>query len=480
MHRTDNAKSQVGDGLTLAPWKRDQLWRAGESTLKKTFLIALLSLLLWMGGAAQTQRPAQTIPGGVAAGAPSRPVATPEVRQETFDIVWRTVKEKHFDPTHGGVDWDKVREQYAPRVDEAKSDSEFHGVLRQMLGELRQSHFNIIPPEAVVEDDSPEPKGGGIGIDLRLVEGQPVITRVESGSSAESAGLRPGFLIKRVDEITADRVIALFSKSKDSEAIRTLRICRTLMARINGAPDSKVRIAYLDESDQPREATVVRERLKGEMSPRFGNFGPQYTEFEARRLTGGIGYIRFNVFVMMLMERIKTAIRGMQGAPGLIIDLRGNPGGVGGMSNGIAGVLQTEQGSLGTMRMRSGHTNFLINPQSGPFLGPVVILTDGGSASTSEIFAGGMQDIGRAAVVGERTAGAALPSIIEKLPTGALFQYAVADFKTPKGTLLEGRGVAPDVDVKLTRRALLDGRDPQLDAAVEQINKLSKQRKAAA
>jgi carboxyl-terminal processing protease len=91
-----------------------------------------------------------------------------------------------------------------------------------------------------------------------------------------------------------------------------------------------------------------------------------------------------------------------------------------------------------------------------------------------------MQDIGRAAVVGERTAGAALPSIIEKLPTGALFQYAVADFKTPKGTLLEGRGVAPDVEVKLTRRALLDGRDPQLDAAVEQINKLSKQRKAAA
>ena len=66
---------------------------------------------------------------------------------------------------------------------------------------------------------------------------------------------------------------------------------------------------------------------------------------------------------------------------------------------------------------------------------------------------------------------AALPSVIQKLPTGALFQYAIADFKTPKGVLIEGRGVIPDVDVKPTRRTLLAGRDAQLDAAVEQILK---------
>jgi carboxyl-terminal processing protease len=402
------------------------------------------------------------------------------VRQETFDIVWRTVKDKHFDPTHGGVDWDKVREQYAPRAAAAKSDSEFYGVLRQMLGELQQSHFNIIPPEAVIEDDSREPKSGGIGIDLRLVDGQPMITRVEPGSSAERAGLRPGFIIKKIDDTNTELVIALFAKSKESDVIRTLRITRALLARIGGAPATSVRIAYLDERDQLRETTVTRERLKGEMSQRLGNFPPQYTEFEAKRLAGGVGYIRFNVFVMILMERIKTAIRGMSDAPGIIIDLRGNPGGVGGMAFGIAGVLRSEQGSLGTMRMRSGYQNFAIFPQLNPYLGPVVILTDGGSASTSEIFAGGMQELGRAVIVGERTAGAALPSIFQKLPTGALFQYAIADFRTPKGTLIEGRGVAPDIEVKLTRRALLEGRDPQLDAAIEQINKQSKQRKAVA
>jgi carboxyl-terminal processing protease len=448
--------------------------------LKRKFQIVLLSLLLCFSVAAQTPQPAPGVPGGVAGAVPGRLLVSAEVRQETFDIVWRTVKEKHFDPTLGGLDWDKIREQYAPRAAAAKSNNEFYDVLRQMLSELHQSHFNIIPPEAIAEDDSRDPKGGAIGIDLRLVEGQPTITRVEPGSKAASAGLRPGFIIKKVDDFTADQIFGLFAKSNESQALRTLRITRAFLGRINGAPETTVRIIFLDERDQSREVTIVRERLKGEMSQRFGNFPPQYTEFEAKRLADGIGYIRFNIFVISLMQRIKAAIRGMSDAPGIIIDLRGNPGGLGGMAPGITGVLEKEQVSLGTMHMRSDHTNFVAFPQGNAYLGPVVILTDGGSASTSEIFAGGLQELGRAVVVGERTAGAALPSFFQKLPTGALFQYAIADFTTPKGTLIEGRGVAPDVEVKLSRRSLLEGRDVQLDAAIEQIKKQSKERKAVA
>ena len=132
-------------------------------------------------------------------------------------------------------------------------------------------------------------------------------------------------------------------------------------------------------------------------------------------------------------------------------------------------MLSSEQFSLGTMKMRSGEIYFTAFPQPQPFTGPVVILTDAGSASTSEVFAAGMQETKRAQVVGERTAGAALPSVFEKLPTGAVFQYAVGDFKTPGGVLVEGRGVIPDVPKQLSRESLLAGRDLQLNEAIWQI-----------
>jgi carboxyl-terminal processing protease len=79
-------------------------------------------------------------------------------------------------------------------------------------------------------------------------------------------------------------------------------------------------------------------------------------------------------------------------------------------------------------------------------------------------------------VVGERSAGAALPSMFVKLPSGAVFQFAFADFKTPKGVPVEGRGVVPDVEVRLDRRSLLTGRDPQLEAALD----IARRRAAAA
>src|SRR5262249_36246142 len=135
------------------------------------------------------------------------------------------------------------------------------------------------------------------------------------------------------------------------------------------------------------------------------------------------------------------------------------------------GMLESAETSLGTMKMRAGFQNFAVFPQSGAYLGPVVVIIDEMSASTSEIFAGGMQSLGRATVVGRRSAGAALPSILEKLPTGAVFQYAIGDFRTPKGALIEGRGDTPDIEVNLSREALLSGKDPQLEAAIKAINR---------
>ena len=121
------------------------------------------------------------------------------------------------------------------------------------------------------------------------------------------------------------------------------------------------------------------------------------------------------------------------------------------------------------MNMRDSEQKFIVYPQPDPYLGKIVILTDYGTGSTSEVFASGMQEIGRAKVVGERSAGAVLPSIFDTLPTGVIFQYAISDYRSPKNILIEGRGVIPDVEVIQTREALIEGHDLPLETAEKLI-----------
>jgi carboxyl-terminal processing protease len=189
--------------------------------------------------------------------------------------------------------------------------------------------------------------------------------------------------------------------------------------------------------------------------------------------------VAFNLFLdlVRVMTSFGDAVSGCAPCDGLIIDLRGNPGGIGGMAMGMAGWLVDKPNQrLGTMYLRDTSLYFVINPRPAVFTGPVAILVDGCSASTSEIFAGGLKDLGRARLFGSRTAGAALPSVIERLPNGDGFQYATANYISEGGQRLEGAGVTPDVEVELTRRALLAGHDSVLDAALEWIRSQRKSR----
>ncbi len=155
---------------------------------------------------------------------------------------------------------------------------------------------------------------------------------------------------------------------------------------------------------------------------------------------------------------------------GFIVDLRGNPGGIGIMAMGMAGwfIAQPDQ-KLGTLFMRDTKLNFVVNPRAATFAGPLAILVDGTSASTAEIMAEGLKDLGRARIFGTHTAGAALPSVFEKLPDGDGFQYAIANYISEGGKPLEGLGVTPDVEKPISREALLAGQDPARDAAVAWI-----------
>ena len=405
--------------------------------------------------------------------APATAVEFPKVRQDTFDKVWNTINDKHYDPKFGGVDWIHVRELYLPKAKAAKSDQDFHNVLRQMLGELKLSHFNIFPPPPAVgtENDG----NASVGIELKWIGEAPVVFRVEPSSPAAAAGVKPGFVLTQVDgkmiSETLKPIQESLAKRQVTEMIRRVYLERTAEAVVGGKPDTKVQLEFLDGEEKSVVVELSRVKYTGEMSQALGNFPKQRVIFESRLLPQNIGYIRFNMWVIPQAAKIRAAIREFANADGIIIDLRGNPGGVGGLAGGVAGLLSDKQISLGTMTSRAGSMSLLGYPQPDPFMKKIVVLTDHGSGSTSEMFAAGIQENARGKVVGETSAGAILLSVFDPLPTGYMFQYAISDYKSPKNILIEGRGVKPDREVALTRESLLSGRDVQLDAAVAEIRK---------
>jgi carboxyl-terminal processing protease len=108
-----------------------------------------------------------------------------------------------------------------------------------------------------------------------------------------------------------------------------------------------------------------------------------------------------------------------------------------------------------------------LDPVADPYPGLVLILVDELSASSSEEFAGSLQALGRATVVGSQTPGRCLVANIVQLPSGAILSYPNGQSQTPDGRVLEGNGVVPDVEVGLDRDLLLQGIDSQIAAAIE-------------
>ena len=180
-----------------------------------------------------------------------------------------------------------------------------------------------------------------------------------------------------------------------------------------------------------------------------------------------------------IMSTLDRAVDSVRSCAGIVLDLRGNLGGVAGMMMGVAGHFLTEERTLGIMRTRGEEMRFVANPRRStdagvpvePYAGPVAILVDGMSASTSEMFAAGLQALGRARVFGERTAGQALPAMATKLPSGDVLMHVVADFVAADGTRIEGRGVMPDELVRLDRRDIVANRDAPLEAALRWIDR---------
>jgi carboxyl-terminal processing protease len=383
---------------------------------------------------------------------------------DSFEKVWSTIRDKHWEKNPGGLDWQKVHDEFRPRVEQAATRDEARAAMREMLARLKQTHFGILPATVYSSLEAGTEGPGSTGMDLRVLGQEAIVVTVDSASSAERAGVKPGW------KLESARGQDLHQLIKNLDGLAEINLTRAVAATLSGPPGGSVVVVMVDGAARQTPLTLELGAPRGEPSA-FGNLPMNYVWVESKKFSG-TAYIRFNMFLdlVRVMTAFSDVVKNCAACDGLIIDLRGNPGGIGGMAMGLAGFLVDKPDErLGAMYMRDATLNFVINPRPTVFSGPVAMLMDGCSASTSEILAGGLQDLGRARVFGTRSAAAALPSVIERLPNGDGFQYAVANYISEGGKPLEGLGVKPDVEVKLTRAALLAGRDPVIDAALEWI-----------
>ncbi len=424
--------------------------------------------------------------------APSASLGTADERIErelalaTFDSAWSRIHHTYYDPTFRGLDWAGVRQELRPRVEAVTTTRELRRVINEMLDRIGDSHFALIPQESAdaLDPEAPRAEAGGMGdpgLEVRVVEGQVLVSRVEPGSPAEQTGVRAGWIVEAVGERqTARWLEALAQMSGEPEQITAkVEIVARVAALLRGDPGSTVPVRFLDGQDRPVTLDLARRHTPGE-PVRFGNLPTFLAALEHERLEGEggcVGVIRFNIWMPSIGAPFEQAMQELRDCAGIVLDLRGNPGGVGGMVMGIAGYVLEEVVPLGVMKTRQGELRFVSNPRRAdsagrpvrPYAGRLAILTDPMSMSTSEVFAAGMQGIGRARVFGETSGGQALPAMMVRLPNQDMLLHAIADFTAPDGTRIEGRGVVPDEQLPLRREQLLAGRDAPLEAAVRWI-----------
>jgi carboxyl-terminal processing protease len=385
-----------------------------------------------------------------------------------FQAVWAIVNDTFYDPNFGGLDWSAVHDEYEPLILGCEDDAKLYQLLNHMLWELNVSHAGVWTAEQWPSVEPVVFKKGESGIDVRPLDNQVVITRVEAGSPAEEAGLRPGFIITSIDGTSVEQIIARAEAHPSppyNDRGRKDILTRSLVGMIYGDPGTCVTLAYWDEKDESHEACVERIQRPWAASMEGIPLPPFYLEFESRRLEGGIGYIRFNTFHPDLLSDMVEAVAGLQDAPGIIIDLRGNPGGDPSVAEEMAAQFLRGQVLFGSFRNRSGVVARTVAGKD-VYAGPLVIVIDASSYSASEWFASGMQAAGRAVILGERSPGGATGMRVSILPNSGYLGCPVDQLLAPDGRVLEGYGVIPDIEVALDRAALLQGVDAQLEEAI--------------
>ena len=370
----------------------------------------------------------------VATIAPSRERA--RMNQRVFDSVWSEVRTQYYDPHLHGVDWNAARQTYRPLALAADDDRALYRVLDDMLNLLDDDHAGAASPAIARRQDAQRERRAAIGVTLRPDPAHPgdyLIESVRSGSPAEVAGVSEGWRLHIVD--------GGWSPEQDVVEGRT------------------VSLIFFDEDERSHALDLT----PAIMEPR--------PPFVADRTRRDVVVLRVEGFEAGLGRWMGAELADLPPGTGVVIDLRGNPGGRLLEAEAVLSCFLPRDQNWATRTLRSGR-QIELNARGGcgdldsPIPNEVAVLVDGDSRSAAELTPAALKEARRAIVIGERTAGAVLISQDTRLPDGGRLTLSRSDFVTSGGVRLEKRGVSPDLEAAVTRQDRREGRDPALDAAI--------------
>lgn len=323
-------------------------------------------------------------------------------------------------------------------------DTRIYGAIRGMVATFDDPHTAFIEP--VRSAINRENMGGsfeGIGASIRVNEnGQLLIADPFPDRPAFLAGLRPDDLILQIDGQSTDG-LGLYDA----------------VLKIRGPANTAVILTIFREGEtSPRDVEIVRAHIEIEV-------------VQAELLRDNIAHIRLTQFSEGASDKIREKLDELiaQGATKLVLDLRSNPGGL--LTEAVNVSSLFVDGTITIEKLKNGEEKLFTSNDSHQtaIAMPLVVLVNGGSASASEIVAGAVQDFKRGTIIGEQTFGKGSVQIPHRLKDGSELRVTIAEWLTPSRRQIHKEGITPDTSVEMTVEDFEQGRDPQLDRAIDYL-----------
>lgn len=388
-----------------------------------------------------------------------------------FEDVHSLVENEFFDANYNGIDWKNMKNKYKPIVENCKSNDELFTALNHMLFELNCSHLGIGLLSELESNSSPYLFAKGeIGVDIRIIEEQMVITKVAEGSPASLAKLRVGNIIKEINGLNLEDISKKsIYKPPFNQRNKKFHLTTTVMKMLYGEPNTTLKLKFVNVNNAVDSICLLREKRKNGVE--IGHGLPEaLLKSESYFINKNIAYLSFNAFQPSSLNHVLSKLDALKNSKGLIIDLRGNDGGSVEAMKLLLGKFISKKTIYGTYRNSSQSHKDHVLPSPPIYAGNLVVLIDELSISGAENFAGIIKLLNVGIVVGNQTPGQMLWSNGYLLGDSIAMVLPIYKLNYTNGFNPENNGITPNFKIPLNMEDLKKGKDSQLEFAIKYLN----------